>query len=99
MDTDVCVGYFAPNAHGDFFLFLFDLVVAVVELVVRDSGTGVPDRLVEVGEELFGVLLAQVLQDPDENYVEEAREREREEVDALTRVLAVDARPVVDCGF
>lgn len=99
MDRDICVSYFAPNAHGDFsFLLLVDLVVAVVEPVVSRGAVAL-DRLIEVGEKLLGILLPHVLQDPDENYVEEAREREREEVDALTRVLAVDARPVVDCGF
>lgn len=79
------------------FLLLFDLVEAVVELIVRNR-FGCWD-VVQGFEELLPVLLAHVLQRPDEDYVEETRERVREELDALTRVGAFDAVPVVDCDF
>ena len=59
----------------------------------------VPDGGVEGFQELLGIFLAHVFQRPDEDYVEEARERVREEVDALARVRPVDAGPVVDCDF
>jgi hypothetical protein len=59
----------------------------------------VPKGGVEGFQELVCVFLAHVFQRPDEDYVEEAVERVREEVDALARVRPVDARPVVDCDF
>ena len=80
---------------------LLDLGEAVVELVVRDGLGGFAwyRLVVEFGHELLCVFLAHVLQRPDEDYVEEARERVVEEVDALARVRAFDAVPVVDCDF
>lgn len=71
---------------------------AVVELVVRD-GPGRRCGAVEFAEEFLPVLLAHVLQRPGEDYVEEARERVVEELDARARVRAFDAVPVVDCDF
>lgn len=77
---------------------LFYLVETVVKAIIIRR-TKAFDGAVEGGCELFRILLRHMLQRPHVNYVEEAREREREEVDAFARVLPVDARPVVDCDL
>lgn len=81
-------------------LLLFYLVVAIIEIIIIFFRRAVAlDGAVEICDELVRILLAHTLESPDEDYVEETREREREEVDAFARVLAVEARPVVDCDF
>ena len=90
-------GLGCPAARCPVFLLLFDLVEAVIELVVRD-GRGAGDG-VDGFQELLSFVLAHVFQRPDEDYVEEARERVVEDVDARTRERAFDAVPVVDCDF